>query len=166
MDSSRFWNTVRSLEDWKWTRDLWELGQMRTIDYLPGAYHYAMGDATRAYTAVKVRRFTRELLYIPAQNVLLVFDRVASTNANFRKAWLLHGVNEPRVSGPQERMADGSTASENANSFLFADGSGEILVHSLLPRKRTVISRGGPGHEFWAPGAITAANGDQVKSGR
>src|SRR6185503_4540128 len=36
MDSSRYWNTVRSREDFARTRDLWATGQMEVTDYLPG----------------------------------------------------------------------------------------------------------------------------------
>ena len=34
----------------------------------------------------------------------------------------------------------------------FEDGEGRLRVHSLLPRAREVIVRGGPGFEFWTPG--------------
>jgi hypothetical protein len=34
----------------------------------------------------------------------------------------------------------------------FEDGGGRLRVHSLLPRARQVIVRGGPGFEFWTPG--------------
>ena len=53
MDSSRYWNTIRSPEDWNRTRDLWDLGSMRVVDHVPGQYHYAMGDASNAYSRDK-----------------------------------------------------------------------------------------------------------------
>jgi hypothetical protein len=34
----------------------------------------------------------------------------------------------------------------------FEDGQGRLRVHSLLPRERDVVVRGGPGFEFWTPG--------------
>jgi len=77
MDSSRFWNTLRSQEDWDRTRDLWDVGMMKVVDCVAGAngtgsYHYALGDAIRAYSSRKVRVFTRQLLYFPEMDVLLV----------------------------------------------------------------------------------------------
>jgi hypothetical protein len=39
-----------------------------------------------------------------------------------------------------------------ATNFTFEDGSGRLLVHTLLPREREVVKRGGPGWEFWTPG--------------
>src|SRR5205814_36923 len=97
MDSSRYWNTIRSVEDFERTRDLWDTGRMEVTDYQPGLYHYARGNATRAYHPSKMEHFTREVAYTPDNNVLVVFDRVRSADPSYRKVWLLHGVGEPRV---------------------------------------------------------------------
>jgi len=40
----------------------------------------------------------------------------------------------------------------NADTFRFSDGTGELLVHSLLPHKRTITRRGGAGSDFYCPG--------------
>jgi hypothetical protein len=40
----------------------------------------------------------------------------------------------------------------NARTVTFEDGDGRLRVHSLLPRAREVVVRGGPGFEFWTPG--------------
>jgi hypothetical protein len=152
MDSARFWNTVRSTDDWNRTRDLWNLGEMRVVDCQPGSYYYALGDATRAYSPHKLGRFTRELLYIPSSNILFVFDRVTSKNSAFRKAWLLHGVNEPSFSVAGQVGDHGATEFADAKQFRFNHQDGELLVHCLLPEKRSVTKRGGAGNEFWTPG--------------
>ena len=49
MDSSRFWNSVRSLEDCRRTRDLWDRCRLAPVESHAGEYHYAKADATRAY---------------------------------------------------------------------------------------------------------------------
>jgi len=154
MDSSRYWNTVRSREDFDRTRDLWDTGRMEATDYVAGEYHYARGNATKAYQPSKVERFTREVVYTPGTNVLVVFDRVRSVDPGYKKVWLLHGVNQPRVEARGNGRADahGGTAYENATEFTFEDGKGRLRVHSLLPREREVVKRGGPGWEFWTPG--------------
>lgn len=156
MDSSRFWNSVRSLEDWERTRDLWDRGRIEAFDPHPGRYFYARGDGTRAYQPTKVERFVREILWLPRSDVLFVGDDVKSRDAGYRKAWLLHGVSEPRVtpapgSAPRA-VGHGGTLYEDAPSALFEDGGGVLRVHMLLPRHREVIARGGPGFEFWTPG--------------
>ena len=96
MDSSRFWNSVRSLEDWRRTRDLWDRCQLSPVAAEP-AYRYARADATRAYQPSKVERFTRDLVHLREPDVLVVLDRVRAADPSYRKAWLLHGVSEPKV---------------------------------------------------------------------
>ena len=152
MDSSRFWNTVRGPEDWEHTRDLWNLGSMRVVDHAPGHYDYALGDATNAYSRDKLKKFTREVVYVPGKNLLFVFDRVVSVDPSFRKAWLLHGVNQPSVDGDDRKGTETTKEFKNAATFRFREGSGELLVHSLLPRDRVVTRRGGPGADFFCPG--------------
>jgi len=152
MNSSRYWNTIRSREDWNRTRDLWDLGSMRVIDHVPGQYHYALGNASRAYSLDKVRLFTRELVYLPPQNLLFVFDRVVSGNPAFRKAWLLHGVNQPIIDEEAAKPTLASQEFRQAKTFRFSAGSGELLAHALLPKERIVTRRGGSGNEFYCPG--------------
>ncbi|HZB44171.1 MAG TPA: heparinase II/III family protein, partial [Pyrinomonadaceae bacterium] len=147
MDSSRYWNTARSREDFRNTRELWALARMDAVGHRPGAYHYARGDATRAYSPAKVELFTRELVYTPADNVLFVFDRVRATDPAFRKTWLLHGVSEPRVkaAGAGRDAGHGGTSYGGANEFTYEDGGGALRVHALLPRERELTKRGGKG---------------------
>jgi len=139
MDSVRYWNTVRNREDWNRTRDLWDIGKMSVIDHEPGKYHYALGDATRAYSPAKIRRFTREIVYFPQSRTLIVFDRVTSTDPAYRKAWLLHGVREPSLT-------------DQPHMFRFNEGGGELLVTCLLPHDPVVVRRGGPDQQFFTPG--------------
>ncbi len=154
MDSSRFWNSVRSLQDWRQTRDLWDRGRIEAFEAVPGRYTYVRGDGTRAYHPAKVERFVRDLLWLPRSRVLFVLDRVKSADPAYRKAWLLHGVAEPRVEGgdPGRSIGQGGTSYANARVITFADGNGQLRVHSLLPTQRDVIARGGQGWEFWTPG--------------
>ena len=152
MNSSRYWNTIRSEEDWNRTRDVWDLGSMTVVDHRPGQYHYAMGDASKAYSSNKLRRFTREVLYVPEQGTLVVFDLVVSTQKSFRKAWLLHGVNAPSVDHDTPPTAAATQDFRGGRTFLFQEDTGEMLVHSLLPKDRVITRRGGPGNEFYTPG--------------
>jgi hypothetical protein len=154
MDSSRFWNSVRSLKDWSHTRDLWDRGHVAAFDPVPGRYTYVRGDGTGAYHPSKVERFVRDLAWLPHARVLFVLDRVRSTDPSLRKAWLLHGVSEPKVEGggAGKPIGQGGTSYTNATIVTFEDGKGRLRVHSLLPADRDVIARGGQGWEFWTPG--------------
>jgi hypothetical protein len=63
-----------------------------------------------------------------------------------------HGVNEPGVDQEARKGTAGAQDFKNAKTFRFAEGSGELLVHSLLPKERVITRRGGEGNEFYAPG--------------
>src|SRR6185369_14845880 len=82
---------------------------------------------------------------------LFVFDRVVSTDPNFRKAWLLHGVNPPGVDQNRDASA-GAHQFNQAKTFSFTEGRGELFVRTLLPRERVITRRGGAGHDFYTPG--------------
>jgi hypothetical protein len=154
MDSSRYWNTIRNVKDWERTRDLWDLARMQTTDYAPNEFQYARGDAAHAYNPSKLEVFTRDLLYLSQPNVLVVFDHVRSKNPEYKKVWLLHGVNEPSVQAKEaaKDIGHGGSSYLNAEQFKFEDGDGSLLVHTLLPREHQTVKRGGPGWEFWTPG--------------
>jgi hypothetical protein len=155
MDSSRFWNSVRSIEDWRRTRDLWDRARIEAFEAEPRRFYYARGDATRAYHPTKLSGFRREIAWLPASNVLFVFDRVESSDPASRKAWLLHGVSEPAVEGAvgsPAAVGHGGILHRHARLVTFVDGGGRLRVHPLLPREREVVVRGGPGFEFWTPG--------------
>jgi hypothetical protein len=156
MDSSRFWNSIRGLEDWRRTRDLWEGGRMEAVDGLPGHYAYARGNASRSYDSSKLERFVRQFCYLPGENRVIVYDQVKSTDPHYKKVWLLHGVQEPVVEAasgkPGKQTGHGGTAFSDPASFSFSEQQGILYVHSLLPREREVVKRGGPGWEFWTPG--------------
>jgi heparin/heparan-sulfate lyase len=156
MDSSRFWNTVRSLEDWERTRDLWDRGRIEAFEAKDGEYVYARGNGTPSYQPSKVKRFVRDILWLEGADVLFVADEVVATDAAYRKAWLLHGVNQPTVeTGPggiSRTVGQGGTAWTNVTEATFEDGSGRLCVYPVLPRDREFVVRGGPGWEFWTPG--------------
>ena len=98
-------------------------------------YTYLSGDLTRAYSD-KVTSYTRSFLFWNLKDqthpaALIVFDRIASADKNFKKTWLLHGLYEPELS--ENRIVYKNTA-HGANGKLTAD--------VLLPHKGdTVLSK-------------------------
>ncbi len=104
-------------------------------------YTYAAGDATKAYDAERVRLAQREIVYLRrpgrAHPVVVVFDRVESAKAEFQKRFLLHTVNEPKVSG---------------NIGVAENRGGRLTCLTLLPEKANLKLVGGPGREAWVDG--------------
>jgi hypothetical protein len=115
--------------------DRWHVGQLTA--YAHGdQYTYAVGDATKSYSPEKLSRFVRHFLYLPP-NLFVIFDEVESTDASFRKTWLLHTIEEPKTEG-------GVTA--------IADGEGKLTVRTVMPEQAHITAVGGPGKECWVDG--------------
>jgi hypothetical protein len=118
--------------DWVRNPGRWDTG--RILAYAGNnLFTYVCGDATDAYPNSKVTRFVRHFLYVQP-NLIVVFDRVTADNPTFRKTWLLHCVNEPRLrkNGPIEIVNE----------------EGRLVLVPLLPAKAEITKVGGPGREF------------------
>jgi len=78
---------------------------------------------------------------VPA--ALIVFDRVVSADPTFRKYWLLHTLEEPRV--------EGASAVIDCTQY---SNRGRLILNTLLPAAADVdvTNVGGPGKEFWVFG--------------
>lgn len=72
-------------------------------DLVKPEYSYLKGELAEAYSD-KVKSFKRSFVFLNFNNAtvpaaFLVFDRVNSSNKDFKKTWLLHCVEEPEISG-------------------------------------------------------------------
>jgi hypothetical protein len=111
-------------------------------DDISPEYSYIAGDITNAYTD-KVSKVTRSMVALNTGNetypcAMVVFDRVASADPDFRKTWLLHTIQEPEIA---ERTI---AVVRNQDGY-----DGKMVVESLLPEEANVTKIGGPGKEFW-----------------
>ncbi len=66
-------------------------------------FSYLKGDLTQAYSD-KVKEVKRSFVFFNLKNdtipaALVVFDKVVSTNSKFKKTWLLHSIEEPKING-------------------------------------------------------------------
>lgn len=105
------------------------------------------GDLTDAYSE-KVRQATRSFVFLNLRNpqvpaAIVVFDRVVSANPTFRKYWLLHTLEEPRV----DSVSAVVDCTQHGNS-------GRLILDTLLPpaANADVTKVGGPGKEYWVFG--------------
>lgn len=115
-------------------------------------FTYLKGDLSKAYTS-KVQLFQRSFAFLNLEDnehpaVLIVFDRVISSDKSFKKTWLLHCIEEPGIEGVN------STITRTQNDY-----NGRMINTTLLPAKENVIISkiGGPGHEFEYQGINHAA---------
>jgi hypothetical protein len=85
-------------------------------------YDYVCMDGTRCYSENKMKQFTRQFVFLKP-NVFVVFDRVVSTQPEFRKRWHLHFNEEPTIDG----------------KLVHADyEGGRLYCEMLLPEKATL----------------------------
>ena len=79
---------------------------------------------------------TRQLVFLPPSH-FVIFDRVETTDAAYRKDWLIHTAYQPTI----------------RNKTIRADhGKGRMFCRTLLPEDAVLSAVGGPGKEFWAAG--------------
>jgi len=134
-------------------------------------YDYVASDITPAYNSTahtygsntaKVEIVQRELAYL-RPNLLLIFDRIRSTDAAYEKAWLLHSATKPQTAS--ESVVQGSATNgimtTSDDVFLVDNGSGgQLFVQTLLPANHTTRKIGGTGYRYWSDGANRASGAE------
>jgi len=125
-------------------------------------YTWIKGDATRGYNDAKVAHFEREFIYLKSE-YFVIFDRVTSTNKDFKKKWLLHSITKPILNGTEyfscsetkgEAVCCGDQNAGISKSFdsdlvNITNGNGRLFVKVLLPDSPIIRKVGGTGFEFW-----------------
>jgi hypothetical protein len=111
-------------------------------DITPAYTNRRSGDGSFSARTRRVERFWRIFAYDRVDDVIVVFDQVRSTSASFRKRWLLHTVEAPRV-GPDGFSVD--IAPEESPGH----GGGNLEAKVLLPRGALINAIGGRGLEFF-----------------
>ncbi len=117
-------------------------------DQVKPEFSYLSGDITAGYNypnganTNRAKKVTRSMVTFNTEDtkypcVFVVFDRVISTDASFKKTFLLHSMHEPSVSG-------------NKSTVLRGDGhQGKLVSYTLLPEASNINTVGGPGKEAW-----------------
>ncbi len=144
------------IDEWQAKRQIYHTGSMRKVV----AAHdlvVAVGDVTRAYTnrlsgrgtfshrTRRVERFWRTLAYDRADDVIVIYDQVSTTQPRFTKRWLLHTRERPM------RTDEGFEVEVAPQDHLGTAG-GRLAAHVLLPKQHQINFVGGPGFEFFVDG--------------
>ena len=112
-------------------------------------FSYISSDLTPAYNdqyTSKAEKYDRSMAFMDLFNeeypaALVVYDRVKSSNKDFKKTWLLHSEEEPIVE-------------KNITTIKRTDNglNGKLVNTTLLPAASTITKVGGAGKEFWVDG--------------
>ena len=124
----------RTLEEWRRNARRTTGGPMYDIvDWLGfqtnDKYTYCAAEAGRAYKPGKVPFFSRQLVFV-YPNWVLVFDRVTSGSLDFVKTFHLHA--------PEEMATSGNEAVITTTTTNHTKTPGRLFVKSLLPAKAEV----------------------------
>jgi heparin/heparan-sulfate lyase len=99
-------------------------------------FAYIAGDATETYHEQKCKLALRQFVFLPP-NHFIMLDRVTSTRPEYKKTWLLHTAEEPRIDG---------------DTFSAVHEEGKLFSRTLLPEKASLLKIGGPSKQFWSDG--------------
>lgn len=132
--------------------------QVEASDLQPDRYAYIRVNLHNAYGG-RVEHYDRQFVYVPGAGMLVVFDRVSSTQATAEKRWLLHFQDPPTVDGRVapagvEDFPGGSVTAVRHQGVLELGGppvryDGTLLVQTLLPVERSITTVGGEGFEYY-----------------
>lgn len=130
-----------------WSNGAYDTGKVLDHAFGPDEnepeYTYIKGDITQAYNSSKVSNVTRSMAFMPLEDanypaMMVVMDKVTSTNPAFQKKWLLHTQQEPQING--------NTAIVKRDT----DGyNGKLTIQTLLPEDASVTKIGGEGKQYW-----------------
>jgi len=107
---------VEDPQQWHNKRALYDIAEIPAFEDR-GRYLYVAGDATRAYSPKKLDYFTRQIVYI-RPDTFVIFDRVKSKKATFKKTWLLQAARKPTGQPPD---------------LVITNGKGRLFVQTVLP---------------------------------
>ena len=103
------------------------------------AFSYVKGDITNAYSSDKMDSYKRSMVFMDTFNdtypgVMVVFDRVVSKDALFKKKWLLQSVTDPTVDETNDKITIVNQL-DGAN--------GKLVNTTLLPEDVNITKVGG-----------------------
>lgn len=141
-------NTVEAFNE---NPDKWKTGEVLGAEYGKDLHEpdwsYIKGDISDAYSD-KVEEYERSFMFLNLKNedvpgALIVFDRIKSSDASFKKTWLLHTKDVPTV---EDNRSVATVTDDGYN--------GRIVLDTLLPEKDNIainVVEGGEG-DAWVNG--------------
>jgi hypothetical protein len=141
-----------------------ERGRIVAFEHNPW-YTYAAAEVTKGYNQAKAREVTRQFLYLRGQReFFVVFDRVEATGPEFPRHFFLHVPTEPVRQ--EDCLTWLSLPEADGDREVFSRGRSRVFLHTLLPVKAQIVTRGGPGQEAWGHPLEPTAQYNHISEGR
>ena len=167
---------IRSVEDWRENLESGlhlEGGRVLQFENVEGEFAYIAADLTRAYnnpdydvggTGGKVSKLRRELLYLYAEDRLIIYDDIISVRSSYTKKWLLHTVGRPQVAGLRvlKGHADNGILESASKEAIVHNGRGYLHVKVLYPNDAVLRLVGGKDYRYY----VETDGDDRVLDGR
>lgn len=144
------------IEEWRLKRGIYHTAKIEGLliedgltaaeaDLTPAYTNAFSGQGTFADRTRRVEDFHRFFGYDRDDDVIIIFDRVTASKAEFRKRWLLHTLEKPMVSA-------GGFLIRTPPEGRIGHAGGRLEGHVLLPRHSSIQLVGGEGHEYFIDG--------------
>jgi len=123
-------------------------------------YTYIQSDLTPAYNNTqydetggdgKIGQVKRALFYLNHEDILLVHDRVNTTNPAYRAKWLLHSLSKPQVSDEEviKGTADNGILRSTVQQVLIQEKNSSLKINTLFPQDATLHLVGGNSYRYY-----------------
>jgi hypothetical protein len=107
---------VTDAAEWQKGRQLYDIADILAFED-KGDYVYVAGDCTRSYSPKKLEYFTRQIVFL-RPGTFIIFDRVSSRSAGFKKTWLLQAMKVP---------------TKTEDGLVVTNGKGRLFIRTLIP---------------------------------
>lgn len=118
-------------------------------------FSYSAGDASLSYSAVKLKRYYRKLLYIKPFTVLVLDNIILQPSASPGREvrWNGHSQTTPQITGQfLQSEIPGHIETFKNQSIYIQNGNGNISIKTLSPDSTKVKRIGGAGYEYYVNG--------------
>lgn len=123
-------------------------------------YTYISSNLTPAYNnsqydenndGGKVSEAIRQLLYLPVEDHVIVFDRVTTSDPEYQKKWLLHTVNKPKVEALTvlKGNIDNGILESHSDKAIVENGRGFLTVKTVYPEQSIMRLVGGKDYQYY-----------------
>ncbi|NRA83248.1 MAG: hypothetical protein HRU22_05565 [Gammaproteobacteria bacterium] len=137
-----------------------EGAKLSRYQFQPNVFTAITADLTASYNSNrfddnggkgKVKRVERTLVYVMAQNLMLVYDSLTTTDSAYKTKWLLHTINRPLFDQMLllKGTRDNGILTTASTHTKIVNGDSSLDLDILLPKQSQTGVIGGPDYRFY-----------------